>query len=187
MRWPCIQQQPPPTNRSPVVAMSWKVGSPPATSSLHHPGGNPGAFKWFLESTPIPMPPGSGGICGRLTYDLPPGCPQMQSRWDAVAPIDEDAEQPEHSPMPAFLPGSSVTEPYLEAAPRAVLPSGNNFVSMRGAVLGPPAPTTRSGTPGTGDTEIIIPASLLLRGKQFSLRSELMHVFVSYRYENSTS
>jgi len=38
-----------------------------------HPGGNPGANKWFLESTPIRMPPESGGICGRLTQDLPLG------------------------------------------------------------------------------------------------------------------
>ena len=32
-----------------------------------HPGGNPGAKRWFLQSTPIQMPPESGGICGRLT------------------------------------------------------------------------------------------------------------------------
>jgi hypothetical protein len=35
------------------------------------PGGNPGANGWFLESTPIQMPPRRGGICGRLTQDLP--------------------------------------------------------------------------------------------------------------------
>jgi len=48
-----------------------------------HPGGNPGANWWFIESTPMQMPPvestpmqmppESGGICGRLTQDLPLG------------------------------------------------------------------------------------------------------------------
>ena len=33
----------------------------------NHPGGNPGANGWFLQSTPIQTPPESGGICGRLT------------------------------------------------------------------------------------------------------------------------
>jgi len=32
---------------------------------------HPGANRWFLESTPIQMLPPGGGICGRLTYDLP--------------------------------------------------------------------------------------------------------------------
>ena len=32
-----------------------------------HPGGNPGAYGWFLWSAPIQMPPESGRICGRLT------------------------------------------------------------------------------------------------------------------------
>ena len=32
-----------------------------------HPGGNPGAKGLFLWSTPIQMPPESGGICGRWT------------------------------------------------------------------------------------------------------------------------
>ena len=36
-------------------------------ASATHPGGNPGANRWFLQSTPIQMPPESGGICGRLT------------------------------------------------------------------------------------------------------------------------
>jgi len=31
------------------------------------PGGNPEANEWFILSTPIQMPPESGGICGRLT------------------------------------------------------------------------------------------------------------------------
>ena len=39
----------------------------------NHPGGNPGANRWFLESAAIQMPPESGGICGRLTRDLPLG------------------------------------------------------------------------------------------------------------------
>jgi len=30
-------------------------------------GGNPGANRWFLESTPVQTPPESGGICGKLT------------------------------------------------------------------------------------------------------------------------
>jgi len=36
-------------------------------STPNHPGGNPGANRWFLQSTPIQMPPESGGICWRLT------------------------------------------------------------------------------------------------------------------------
>jgi len=35
-----------------------------------HPGDNPGADRWFLQSTdstPMQMPPESGGICGRLS------------------------------------------------------------------------------------------------------------------------
>ena len=35
------------------------------------PGGNPGENGWFLESTPMQIPPRRGGICGRLTSDLP--------------------------------------------------------------------------------------------------------------------
>jgi hypothetical protein len=31
------------------------------------PGGNPGANEWFLQSTPIEMPPQRGDICGRWT------------------------------------------------------------------------------------------------------------------------
>ena len=37
-------------------------------------GGNPGANGWLLYSTPIQMPPESGGICGGLTQDLLLGC-----------------------------------------------------------------------------------------------------------------
>ena len=40
------------------------------------PGGDPGADRWFLESTPIQMLPPEGSICGRLTRDLPLGCLQ---------------------------------------------------------------------------------------------------------------
>ena len=43
-------------------------------------GGNPGANGWFLESTPIQMLPRSGGICGRLTEDLPLGYLQGVTR-----------------------------------------------------------------------------------------------------------
>ena len=38
-----------------------------------YPGGNPGANRWFLQSTPTQMPPESGEICGSLTEDLPLG------------------------------------------------------------------------------------------------------------------
>ena len=40
---------------------------------VFHPGDNPGAHNWFLESTPVQMPPRGGSICWRLTWDLPPG------------------------------------------------------------------------------------------------------------------
>jgi len=40
------------------------------------PGGDPGAKRSFLSSTPIHMLPRRGSICGRLTYDLPLGCLQ---------------------------------------------------------------------------------------------------------------
>ena len=43
---------------------------------VNRPGGNPGANRWFLKSTPIQMPPESGVICGTLTQDLPLGCLQ---------------------------------------------------------------------------------------------------------------
>ena len=46
-------------------------------SKVNHPGGNQGANRWFLWSTPIQMPPELGGICRRLTYDLPLGCVQV--------------------------------------------------------------------------------------------------------------
>jgi len=42
------------------------------------PGGNPGANRRFLLSTPIQIPPESGGICGRLTSDSPPGRPRRR-------------------------------------------------------------------------------------------------------------
>ena len=35
------------------------------------PGANPGANGWFLQSTAMQTPPQRGGICGRLTDDLP--------------------------------------------------------------------------------------------------------------------
>ena len=41
-----------------------------------HPGGNPGANRWFLWSTPMQMLPLGGSISGRLTKDLPLGCLQ---------------------------------------------------------------------------------------------------------------
>ena len=43
------------------------------TTKNIHPGGNPGANRWFIQSTPIQMPPESGDICGRLTQYLPLG------------------------------------------------------------------------------------------------------------------
>jgi len=62
-------------------------------SALPHPGGNPGANRWFLRSTPIQMPQESGGICGRLTYDLPlgflqrGGSPSAAPRGLPVSPL----------------------------------------------------------------------------------------------------
>ena len=35
-----------------------------------------GQMNGFFDSTPIQMPPLGGGICGRLTQDLPLGCLQ---------------------------------------------------------------------------------------------------------------
>jgi len=44
------------------------LGADPAQAGqVIHPGGNPGANRWFLLSTPTQMPPESDGICGRLT------------------------------------------------------------------------------------------------------------------------
>ena len=37
----------------------------------YRPGGNLGANGWFLQPTPIQMPPQRVGICGRLPQDLP--------------------------------------------------------------------------------------------------------------------
>jgi len=37
-------------------------GAPPL-----HPGDNSGANRWFIQSTPVPVPPPGGGICGGLT------------------------------------------------------------------------------------------------------------------------
>ena len=52
------------------------------------PGGYPGANGWFLESTPIQMPPHRGGICGMLTYDLLPIRLQGgQEMWQSGADI----------------------------------------------------------------------------------------------------
>ena len=41
--------------------------NPADSMARRHPGGNPGANRWFLQSTLVEMPPESGGICGRLT------------------------------------------------------------------------------------------------------------------------
>ena len=35
------------------------------------PWGQPRGNKWFLQSTPIQMPPQRGGLCERLTQDVP--------------------------------------------------------------------------------------------------------------------
>ena len=43
---------------------------------MYHPGDNPGANLCLSKSTPINMLLESGGICGRLTCDLPLGCLQ---------------------------------------------------------------------------------------------------------------
>ena len=48
-------------------------GAPSAPVAHHpqvfqvHPGGNPGAKRWFVWSTPTQMLPRRGSICGRLT------------------------------------------------------------------------------------------------------------------------
>ena len=42
----------------------WRRGATPGA-------GNQGANDWFLQPTPVQMPPLRGGICGRLTRDLP--------------------------------------------------------------------------------------------------------------------
>ena len=42
-------------------------GSGKEAAEARHPGGNPGGNRWVLQSTPIQMPPESGGICGILT------------------------------------------------------------------------------------------------------------------------
>ena len=58
-------------------------GSSPGSQRCHQPshhGGNYWANRCFLESTPIQMPPESGGIWGRLTYDLLLGCHQPSQR-----------------------------------------------------------------------------------------------------------
>ena len=60
----------------------------------HRPGGNPGANGWFLQSTPIQMPPKSGGICGRLTYDLPLGC--LQGGCSDADPQAPPTPTPDH-------------------------------------------------------------------------------------------
>jgi len=58
-----------------------------------HPGGNPGANRWFLQSTPIQMPPESGGICGRFDLrfatGLPPGWPELRCLDATSASISE--------------------------------------------------------------------------------------------------
>ena len=50
------------------------------TSHLDHPGGNPGANRWFLKSTLNQMLPPEGSICGRLTQDVPRGCRQGENK-----------------------------------------------------------------------------------------------------------
>ena len=54
---------------SPTVLPSETATAPTPRFSRggFRPGGNPGANRWFLQSTPIQMLPESGSICGRLT------------------------------------------------------------------------------------------------------------------------
>ena len=93
------------------------------------------------------------------------------------------------TPEPAFLPGSSSEEMDLgteleriESAPaaRGATPLQRRTVSMRGAVmaLDPHGNTTAS--PTAGETRMPHIVRRLPRSA-FSLRGELMHVFVSYR------
>ena len=42
-------------------------GLPAPFSTRHHPGDNPGANRWCVESTPIQMLPPGGSICWKFT------------------------------------------------------------------------------------------------------------------------
>jgi hypothetical protein len=72
-----------------------------------------------------------------------------------------------------------------EVARGALRGRHNNFVSMRGAVLAldPPVNQTSVSHPSTEDTGVLSAVTALPRMQRstFSLRDELMHVFVSYR------
>ena len=72
--------------RSPFFEVSGVgLGSADHGSAVHHPGGDPRANEWFLQSTPIHMLPPGGSICGRLTSDLPLCCLQGGVRTRAVS------------------------------------------------------------------------------------------------------
>ena len=106
-----------------------------------------------------------------------------------VFPIGEDDAQPGWGmarPQAAFLPSSSVEETDLDTemermdSPPAASLGRNSLVSMRGAVLAPVSPAnTTSGSHPTAES--VLPTVAMLPRSMFSLRGELMHVFVSYR------
>ena len=91
-----------------------------------HPGDNPGAHRWFLESTPIQTLPPGGSILARSPSDLPLSCLQGDSACDqhsnpklgAARAIDPScharskqlAAQVQHSAYPhaAALPKSKI-------------------------------------------------------------------------------
>jgi len=52
--------------RSAMVTQRKSFGKFCCQRCRNRPGANPGAIRCFFESTPIQMPPESGGICGRL-------------------------------------------------------------------------------------------------------------------------
>ena len=93
-----------------------------------HPGGNPGANRWFLLSSPIQMPPELGGICGRLTGDLPLGSLQgdVSSETLLFLPcVDERLQQSGHGHF-----GSTRSEPRVAKVDRATLAAGSLAAPM---------------------------------------------------------
>jgi len=92
------------------------------------------------------------------------------------------------TPQPAFLPGSFVEEMDLDAelegigsAPAAhgATSLRRRTVSMRGAAMALDLHGNTTASPTAGDTRV--PHIRMLPRSTFSLRGQLMHVFVSYR------
>jgi hypothetical protein len=92
------------------------------------------------------------------------------------------------TPQPAFLPGSFVEEMDLNtelegigSAPTAhgATSLSPRTVSMRGAAMALDLRGNTTASPTAGDTRV--PHIMMLPRSTFSLRAQLMHVFVSYR------